>query len=175
MTVFCRSNDIIWGCYGANAVHFSMLQEYLATYIGCPVGIYQQVSVNWHAYVEVFKKVQSIEQVIDSMGYIPEPYNQVRVVPMMEDPLGLTHWIGTLMSHADTNTMHRMPVSGDPWVDMVRAMFFAHEIYRGPDADRHALAAEVLKPYQETDWGAAGTEWLLRRKQAHDKWPQMDA
>lgn len=30
MTVCCRSNDIIWGAYGANAVHFSMLQEFLA-------------------------------------------------------------------------------------------------------------------------------------------------
>jgi hypothetical protein len=27
MQVCCRSNDILWGAYGANAVHFSMLQE----------------------------------------------------------------------------------------------------------------------------------------------------
>ncbi|MHC4157178.1 MAG: thymidylate synthase [Planctomycetota bacterium] len=30
MTVFNRSNDVVWGAYGANAVHFSMLQEYMA-------------------------------------------------------------------------------------------------------------------------------------------------
>ena len=28
MTVCCRSNDSLWGAYGANAVHFSMLQEF---------------------------------------------------------------------------------------------------------------------------------------------------
>jgi thymidylate synthase len=30
LTVCCRSNDIIWGATGANAVHFSFLLEYLA-------------------------------------------------------------------------------------------------------------------------------------------------
>ena len=38
MTVHCRSNDIIWGTYGANAVHFSILQEYVAARIGVDLG-----------------------------------------------------------------------------------------------------------------------------------------
>lgn len=50
MTVCCRSNDAVWGCYGANAVHFSMLQEYMAHEIGVGVGTYTQVSNNWHVY-----------------------------------------------------------------------------------------------------------------------------
>ena len=60
LTVFCRSNDIIWGCYGANAVHFSFLLEYLARRIGCPVGTYHQVSVNWHAYVDTLEKLRNL-------------------------------------------------------------------------------------------------------------------
>lgn len=50
MTVCCRSNDILWGCYGANAVHMSILQEYIALSIGCPVGWYCQVSNDLHLY-----------------------------------------------------------------------------------------------------------------------------
>lgn len=50
MTVCCRSNDILWGCYGANAVHMSILQEYMALSIGCPVGWYCQVSNDLHLY-----------------------------------------------------------------------------------------------------------------------------
>ena len=38
ITVCCRSNDAIWGAYGANAVHFSVLLEYLARMIGVGVG-----------------------------------------------------------------------------------------------------------------------------------------
>ena len=50
MTVLCRSNDIIWGTFGANVVHFSMLQEFVAAWIDCPVGVYRQFSNNYHYY-----------------------------------------------------------------------------------------------------------------------------
>src|SRR5262249_6139538 len=59
LTVFCRSNDIIWGAYGANAVHFSMLLEYMALWIGCPIGVYRQVSVNWHGYFNTLQPLLS--------------------------------------------------------------------------------------------------------------------
>lgn len=52
MTVTCRSNDILWGAYGANAVHFSVLQEVVAAGVGVPVGVYRQFSNNWHAYLQ---------------------------------------------------------------------------------------------------------------------------
>lgn len=53
MTVCNRSNDILWGAYGANAVHMSMLQEFIADRIGMPMGTYTQFSNNFHAYVDV--------------------------------------------------------------------------------------------------------------------------
>lgn len=53
MTVCCRSNDALWGAYGANAVHFSVLQELMALGIGAPVGVYRQFSNNFHAYTSV--------------------------------------------------------------------------------------------------------------------------
>lgn len=52
MTVCNRSNDIIWGCYGANVVHFSFLLEYMANRIGVPVGTYYQMSNNLHLYTD---------------------------------------------------------------------------------------------------------------------------
>lgn len=50
MTVCNRSNDMIWGAYGANAVHFSILQEYIAAKVGVEVGVYRQVSDSYHVY-----------------------------------------------------------------------------------------------------------------------------
>lgn len=55
MTVLNRSNDLIWGALGANAVHFSLLQEYLAARIGVHVGRYNQVTNNLHVYTERFE------------------------------------------------------------------------------------------------------------------------
>lgn len=52
MTVLNRSNDVVWGAYGANVVHMSMLQEYVACAVGAPVGVYYQFSNNFHMYLD---------------------------------------------------------------------------------------------------------------------------
>lgn len=55
VTVFNRSNDLIWGMLGANVVQFSILQEYLATRLGVGVGRYHQVTNNLHVYTANWK------------------------------------------------------------------------------------------------------------------------
>lgn len=57
MTVCCRSNDMIFGAYGANAVHFSILLEYVAAATGLPLGVYRQFSNNFHAYTELYTRL----------------------------------------------------------------------------------------------------------------------
>ena len=63
MMVSNRSNDLIWGAYGANIVHFSFLQEYIACALGVEVGVYTQVSRNAHIYVDnpVTKRLLTVE------------------------------------------------------------------------------------------------------------------
>jgi thymidylate synthase len=67
ITVFCRSNDAIWGAYGSNAVHFSILQEYLAARLGVGIGTYYQISNNFHAYKNVFE-AKTKHLIIDPAG-----------------------------------------------------------------------------------------------------------
>lgn len=52
MTVCNRSNDMIWGMFGANVVHMSFLQEYIACSLGIEVGRYHQFTNNLHIYTE---------------------------------------------------------------------------------------------------------------------------
>lgn len=52
ITVYNRSNDMIWGAYGANAVQFSMIQEYVAARLAIPMGTYDQVSNSFHVYLD---------------------------------------------------------------------------------------------------------------------------
>lgn len=52
ITVCCRSNDLIWGQSGANAVQFSVLQEYLAAGVGVEIGQYTHISDSYHVYNE---------------------------------------------------------------------------------------------------------------------------
>lgn len=51
MTVCNRSNDLVWGMLGANVVHMSFLQEYMAAQLGWSVGKYHQITNNLHAYL----------------------------------------------------------------------------------------------------------------------------
>jgi thymidylate synthase len=60
MTVCCRSNDMIWGCYGANAVHMSMLQEFVARALGINVGWYVQFSNDFHIYERHFDLLNTV-------------------------------------------------------------------------------------------------------------------
>lgn len=50
MTVMNRSNDAMWGAYGANAVQFSFLQEFVACALNVRVGHYRQISDSFHVY-----------------------------------------------------------------------------------------------------------------------------
>jgi hypothetical protein len=55
MTVCCRSNDAVWGAYGANAVHMSMLMEVVAAGTGLAMGTYYQLSNNLHLYTDLHR------------------------------------------------------------------------------------------------------------------------
>jgi hypothetical protein len=52
LTVFNRSNDLLWGMLGANIVQFSFLQEYIAACVGVRVGFLHQISTNAHIYLD---------------------------------------------------------------------------------------------------------------------------
>jgi hypothetical protein len=88
LVVFCRSNDILWGAYFANAFHFGFLLDYMALRTGYRVGTYTQVSVNYHAYANVldeFKPIrdEALSRVYASPAAIDNPYADGRVHPWM--------------------------------------------------------------------------------------------
>lgn len=74
MTVMNRSNDAVWGAFGANAVHFSFLLEYMAMRVGVPMGSYFQFTNNLHTYTDKFgiEKLAQIEHESDTVGRFPE-------------------------------------------------------------------------------------------------------
>lgn len=53
MTVCNRSNDVVWGMLGANAVHMTMLQELISCATGIPMGDYIVFTNNAHVYPEM--------------------------------------------------------------------------------------------------------------------------
>lgn len=173
LVVFCRSNDIVWGAYGANAVHFSFLQEYLARKVGRPIGLYSQVSVNWHGYRKTLTPLLNL--VPDEAGYVANPYAERGVIPTqldVEDNWMLDRILKDLMAVADLPQHAAKPVPSDMTLSrfyrVARSMFVAHHLFREKEnAHRIENALAVIQVAEETDrradWLVAGREWLMRR------------
>lgn len=172
ITVFCRSNDMVWGAYGANAVHFSFLLEYLAARIGLRVGRYYQVSNNFHAYLETAGDPQACWPV--DWGPV-DPYAMGRVRPLLlgsseehdlSTPKGAAnfdHWLKVLFDKGAG------AVSGSGWTfldKVVVPMASAHEHFRrNKGEERYTGALEILGQMPETnDWKLAAVEWVERRE-----------
>jgi thymidylate synthase len=162
MLVSNRSNDIVWGCYGANAVHFSYLHEYMAARIGVETGVYRQMSDSYHAYVDTFDKIRGIEARYD------DPYARGEVAPW---PLiahaesfdtELYRWLDnppeglTLEAHARDVANWNNPFFPKVATPIHNAWF----AYKRRD---RATAAAWLAQCAASDWARASREWLERR------------
>lgn len=180
LTVFCRSNDIIWGAYGANAVQFSMLLEYMALWVDCAMGTYSQVSVNWHGYLDTLGKLsftndpfyqQPYETFSVGLTTLPEHPPQI-ITPVMSLPMGpsitsVTSDIHEILQRADAEVLlNDTWVPEGEWGSDVTVMLRAHEHYRKTvGVDRYTGAINILdsSPNRDHDWLVAGKQWMSRR------------
>jgi len=100
MTVCNRSNDMIWGMFGANVFHFSILQEYIASCLNIPIGVYNQFTNNLHVYKERWNpeyllrtlnsRTQEMSPHIQSTVLRNYDYDYVMATPLKD----LTHNLG---------------------------------------------------------------------------------
>lgn len=161
LVVFCRSNDIVWGAYGANAVQFSMLLEYMSRWIGVPMGTYTQISVNWHAYLKTLEPVLDLRDKADQANPYQFP-DYVRTLEMPEDIELIDSDIDRILTAADndfpdTEDSGHFPES--TWGAQIYRVLFAHSIWKteGRESALRLLYGQTL------DWAVAAREWLERR------------
>jgi Thymidylate synthase len=166
MTVSNRSNDIIWGCYGANAVQFSMLLEYMAARIGVEPGHYRQVSDSFHAYDDTWPKISGIAE-----RYHGDPYirGEASVYPLVAAPEGfdadMKRWFDNPPDRLGLEQCDEEARRGawrNPYFIRV-----ATPIYNGWFAYKrkdHEAAMQWLDRCAATDWRRAAREWLQRRQ-----------
>lgn len=83
MAVFNRSNDLWWGAYGANVVHFSILQEVVAASLGMPMGVYRQISNNLHLYTELYPAGKYLVTPPEAEEYNLYTADKVKSIPVL--------------------------------------------------------------------------------------------
>lgn len=156
MSVFNRSNDIIWGMCGANAVHMTVLQEYIAASLGVPMGPYHQISVNAHIYLNA----QGTALLNDKPCDDRYSTRHLRHVSLFGSQASREEF--------DTDLLRFM---ADPFSDaafqtqffdgVVAPMMTAHLAYKDGDYESALRATDYIVAW---DWKIACAEWLQRRK-----------
>lgn len=162
ITVCCRSNDAVWGAYGANAVHFSVLQEYLAARIGVAVGRYYQISNNFHIY----------ENMVDKIGYpeIQQPYANLLAEPMVMWPAEFDNDLRTFMTWTSWEASHSIEAFGgpdeyaNPWFsNTAEPLFAAAKRWRKKQRGAALKIVSDSSFEMAPDWRAAASAWMTRR------------
>lgn len=163
MTVFNRSNDLIWGCLGANYVHFGILQEYMAAHIGVETGVYNQVSNNLHVYTERYKPDKLLQD------GTPDHYGRIKPMSLVCDPavfdLECPQFVEANKDGAGTRRRWK-----EPFLDLVaQPMCTAFHAHKRRD---YTSAMSAVGEVVAEDWRIAATEWLERRK---TNWERKEA
>jgi len=173
MTVTNRSNDMVWGAYGANAVHFSYLHEFMARSIGVPQGIYRQVSANFHTYREQLGKVAGLADKAYNGNkpremWAHDPYQNGTVQPYPLMAIPSEEWLEELsMFFSDPYAVgFRDPFFRRVAIPMYKALRAFKNV---GDPHRYDYALEQLEEVKATDWKLAAVEWIHHRKAAAEQ------
>lgn len=172
MTVTCRSNDIVWGAYGANAVHFSVLQEYLAAQVGVEVGRYYQVSNNYHVYTSELDRLYARwGQPERSRLEVPllDDRGPLLHVPLVDSPKDFDRELEYMFNLFDCLGEGPPDSSAHEAVVRLQNGFFGHVAWpmmmthrawkNGSAADAYDWTRLVI----DQAWRTAAREWLDRR------------
>lgn len=171
ITVLCRSNDIVWGAYGANAVQFSVLQEYLAARLDVGVGRYYQISNNYHCYEDQFQKLNPGRgpEVVESLRdnryeHSAAPFPLVHDAETFDRELKYLLELYEILdegppiesAHYCARQLHNRFLSHVVW-----PMLMSHYSWRvKKDID---AARKWCDAIQAADWQLAAREWIERR------------
>jgi hypothetical protein len=164
MTVLCRSNDALWGAYGANAVHFSVLQEYLAHWLGSPVGLYRQLSHNFHVYTNVLPLEEFDAAALDAETH--DYYGDERThrnLGVLPSPLINTcaeDWDNDLHCFLDDPTGERTTFVDKFFTTVAVPMYRAWSVRKLKGGSGIHEASRIAA----ADWRRACMEWIARRE-----------
>lgn len=169
MTVANRSNDMIWGAYGANVVQFSMLLMYLAARIGnVGVGTYTQLSDSMHVYTDTpyWKHYQDYGPY---KGSSPYEFSDLYLGVDRENIFGGSDMqrfdaeLDKFFAAWDADPLQSPPADlfKDRVVRDLAHVTAAYRLYKAKD--KAGALAHVGKLHAD-DWRLACTQWLERRK-----------
>jgi len=153
MTVCNRSNDMIWGMLGANAVHMTMLHELVALASGFKQGVYRVFTNNLHVYPDM-PNFNSIYRKTFAC-YDPYSYEEVRTTPLLDRNETYEMFMSDCRKMVDGDFEDGFRTN---WVENVA--YPMYEAYLG----EHRI--DYIRQIDAPDWERACSEWNARRYSA---------
>lgn len=171
MTVANRSNDAVLGAYGANAVQFAFLQEFIAAAVNAQVGVYRQVSDSFHLYTSqpawlaIRDDVSDKLDLYDGGGAAPYPIFGPGNMSSIKTDMAL-EWLtqNNFFLEGQALPSNTMPL---PFFEKVaKPIRKAWSIYKQPSGSKNERidrAINELSHCMAHDWRFACHAWLARR------------
>lgn len=165
-----------WGALGANYVHFSFLQEYVAAHLGLEVGVYNQVSNNLHVYTERFEPEKWLAS--DQFWVIPDPkegqeeygirywefytYRTPPLTPFIKDPATFDTELPHFVKEHEGEAL-LLSDWKEPFLDKVaKPMLEAFRLHKLKNYD---ASQYWLDKIESADWKIASENWINKRRQ----------
>jgi len=156
MTVCNRSNDAIWGCLGANAVHFSFLQEYIALALNKPMGTYTHFTNDLHIYESLWKSKNYKEH--QTFFY---NHTEVEHIPLYNNRETFDNELALYLEDSSFFCNNYFENADSPFLRLVASpMITAYWHYRNGDLRQ---ARKVCETIPSADWRLACVNWIDRR------------
>lgn len=162
MTVLNRSNDLVWGMLGANYVHFTFLQEYVAARLGVEVGRYHHVSNNLHAYESNWRPEEWLADATPDWYSTTSGNCPTMTVPLVEDPATFEAELPRFVDRYDGTCKKGTGFHAtEPFLKTVATpMFNAFFYHKEKDPGK---ALEWAGLIAADDWRISAQQWLERR------------
>jgi thymidylate synthase len=146
-----RSNDMVWGLFGANFVHLTFLQEWMAGALGVPVGQWYHLANNAHIYEPHWKLLDTPKD----FTYIWSkwPGAQPLLSPGEDAALFRAECVQLVGGKLDGFQSRFLE-------DTVEPVYASWREWKGGDKEE---AIEIAKSIESNDWRRAVISWYNRR------------
>lgn len=157
MLVTNRSNDFWWGYAGANIVHFTIIQEFIAIALDLPVGDYYTVSNNLHLYKDLYDALPDMQSPPSAGEFDYYSQGVVKPYPLFD-------------GNFETFLSECSRFCSDP----LKEFEYQHKFFKEVAQPIAAIAylrkmklgtgLEQLDRIMATDWKLAVQQWIMRRE-----------
>ena len=158
MTVINRSNDMWYGYAGANIVHMTFLQEFVARALGAGLGEYRTFSTNLHLYTELYSARKYLVAPPEFEDYDRYLTGQCVAMPIMADDRYEQFLVDCERFCDDPFTGRQY---NHAWFNAVAYPLAMVSRERKTGAGTGAVWAGEI---EAEDWRAACFDWIQRRE-----------